>query len=116
MKEASPSCLSGVELCVCNGSVHVLVVPVPGSSEVQRFGNCLPHLTAIEVERVPVGVWRQLPTAAAHAAALDQLPALLRHAARLKVVLDGAGQVAAGEGAVVTWGGGERIVQSLTEI
>lgn len=29
---------------------YVLVVPVPGSSEVQRFGNGLPHLTAIKVE------------------------------------------------------------------
>lgn len=26
------------------------VVPVPCSSEVQWFGNCLPHLTAVEVE------------------------------------------------------------------
>lgn len=58
---------------------YVLVVPVPGSSEVQRFGNCLPHFTAIEVERVSVGVRRQLPTAAAHPTTLDQLPALLRH-------------------------------------
>lgn len=44
---------------------------------------------------------RQLPTTAADTTALDGLPALLGHAAGLKVVLDGAGQVAAGEGAVV---------------
>jgi len=82
-----------------------LVVPVPGSSEVQRFGNCLPHLTAIEVERVSVGMRWELPTTAAHSPTLDQLPALQRRTAWLKVVLDGAGQVAAGEGAVVTWRG-----------
>lgn len=64
----------------------VLVVPVPGSSEVQRFGNCLPHLTAVEVERISVGMRRQLPTAVAYPTTLDQLPALCRHAARLKVV------------------------------
>lgn len=33
------------------------ILPVPGSSEVQRFGNCLPHFTAIEVERVSVSMW-----------------------------------------------------------
>lgn len=49
-----------------------------------------------------MSVRRQLPTAAAHAAAQDGLPALLGCGARLKVVLDGAGQVAAGEGAVVS--------------
>lgn len=80
---------------------YVLVVPVPGPSEVQRFGNCLPHLTAIKIERVSVSMRRQLPTAAADSTALDGLPALLGHTAGLKVVLDGAGQVAAGEGAVV---------------
>lgn len=81
---------------------YVAAVPVPGPGEVQRFGDCLPHLAAVKVERVSVSVRRQLPTAAAHAAALDGLPALLGHGARLKVVLDGAGQVAAGEGAVVS--------------
>lgn len=81
---------------------YAAVVPVPGPGEVQRFGDCLPHLAAVKVERVSVSVRRQLPTAAAHAAALDGLPALLGHGARLKVVLDGAGQVAAGEGAVVS--------------
>lgn len=70
-------------------------LPVPGSSEVQRFGNCLSHFAAIEVERVSVSMWRQLPTAAAHFSTLDELPALLRHATGLKVVLDGAGQVGA---------------------
>lgn len=49
-----------------------------------------------------MSVRRQLPTTAADSTTLDQLPALLRHTAGLKVVLDGAGQVAVGEGAVVT--------------
>lgn len=84
---------------------YVLVVPVPGPSEVQRFGNCLPHLTAIKIERVSVSMRRQLPTAAADSTALDGLPALLGHTAGLKVVFDGAGQVAAGEGAVVPCSG-----------
>lgn len=86
---------------------YVAVVPVPSPGEVQRFGDCLPHLAAVKVERVSVSVRRQLPTAAAHAAALDGLPALLGHGARLKVVLDRAGQVAAGEGAVVSCLGGK---------
>lgn len=79
-----------------------MVVPVPGPGEVQRSGDCLPHLAAVEVERVSVSMRRQLPTATADAAALDGLPALLGHGARFKVVLDGAGQVAAGQGAVVS--------------
>lgn len=87
---------------VCSEFIYVLVVPVPSSSEVQRFSNCLPHLTAIKVEWVSVGVRWQLPTSTAHSTTLDQLPALLRHAAWFKVVLDGAGQVTAGEGAIVT--------------
>lgn len=49
-----------------------------------------------------MGVWGQLPTATAHSPTLDQLPALLRHATRLKVILDGAGEVSAGEGAVIS--------------
>lgn len=92
---------------------YVLVVPVPGSSEVQRFGNCLPHLTAIEVEGISVGMRGQLPTAVAYPTTLDQLPALLRHAARLKVVFYGAGQVAAGQGTVVTWRGGRGDVRKF---
>lgn len=81
---------------------YVVAVPVPGPGEVQRSGDCLPHFAAVEVERVSVSVRRQLPAAAAHAAALDGLPALLGHGARLKVVLDGAGQLTAGQGAVVS--------------
>lgn len=87
---------------------YVGVVPVPGPGEVQRSGDCLPHLAAIEVERVSVSVRRQLPTAAAYAAALDGLPALLGHGARLKVVLDGAGQLTAGQGAVVSYFKGKK--------
>ena len=83
----------------------MLAVPVPGSREVQWPGDRLPHLAAVEVERVSVGVRGQLATAAAHAASLDQLPALRGHAPRLKVVLDGAGKVAAGQGAVIACGG-----------
>lgn len=87
---------------------YVVVVPVPGPGEVQRSGDCLPHLAAIEVERVSVSVRRQLPTAAAYAATLDGLPALLGHSARLKVVLDGTGLVAAGQGAVIPFFGKKR--------
>lgn len=52
-------CLKQREVIYCSyevGSVcvhefdYILLIPVPGSSEVQRFGNSLPHLTAIEVK------------------------------------------------------------------
>lgn len=52
-----------------------------------------------------MGMWRQLPTATAYSTALDHLPTLFRHATGLKVVLDGAGQVNAREGAVIACSG-----------
>lgn len=47
------------------------------SSEIQRFGGSLPYLTAIEVERVSVGIGCQLPTATPYHSALNGLPVCL---------------------------------------
>lgn len=44
------------------------------SSEVQWLGGGLPYLTAIEVERVSMGIGRQLPAATSDGATLDCFP------------------------------------------
>lgn len=74
----------------------------PSTGQIQRSSDGLSDLAAVEVQRVPVSVRRELTASAAHAAALNQTPALLRHRTRLKVILYRAGQFTAGQRAVIT--------------
>lgn len=69
---------------------------LPGTSQIQKPGDGLSHLATVEVQRVSVGMRRELTTAAAHPATLNQTPDLLRHRTGLKVILYSAGQLAAG--------------------
>lgn len=44
------------------------------SSEVQWLGGSLPYLTTIKVERISMGIGRQLPTATSDHSTLDGFP------------------------------------------
>jgi len=52
---------------------------IPSTGQIQRSSDGLSHLAAVEVQRVPMSVRRELTASAAHPAPLNQTPALLRH-------------------------------------
>ncbi len=81
----------------------IVFIAIPSTGQIQRSSDGLSDLAAVEVQRVPVSVRRELTASAAHTAALNQTPALLRHRTRLKVILYRAWQLTAGQRAVITW-------------
>lgn len=72
------------------------------SSEVQRLGGGLSYLTAIEVERVSVGIGCQLPTATSDGAALDCFPVGFGDSCRFKIIFNVTGKLVTEDRAVVT--------------
>lgn len=74
----------------------------------------MPYLTAIEVERVSVGIGRQLPTATSDGASLDCFPVGFGDSCRFKIIFNVTGKLVTEDRAVVTWGGGGGRV--ITEI
>ena len=87
----------GLILCL-NYNTGVLL---PCSSEIQRFGGSLPYLTAIKIERVPMGIGCQLPTATSYHSTLNSFPVCLSDSCRLKIIFNITGKVMTENRAVI---------------